>query len=170
MLPAIVISLAIASKASAQTTIIEPMGSHFPYQRWVDEAKVPTPPERLTVSELAGPCTDALGCVDADTIYLPGVIYLSAAELRKVFLHEMGHAFDDQVLTEADHEAFEEIIGEHSEWIWADDSPESPQEVFAESYSYCARRPIWRISGSVGVGIVVGHARMRAACRWLRTV
>jgi hypothetical protein len=167
---AIIGSLTIVSTAAAQTTIVEPVGSHFPYQRWADEAKVPTPPELVSVYEEQGPCADALGCAERNAIYFPHVAILGEFVAEGLFDHELGHAFDDQVLTEVDHAEFESLLGESSPWEWEDDSTESPQEVFAESYSYCARRPIRRITGVASVGILVAHTKMQAVCRWMRTL
>ena len=55
-----------AQSAAAQTTIVEPAGSHFPYQRWIDEAKIPTPAINITLEETSMP----FGCPGRTTSYV----------------------------------------------------------------------------------------------------
>lgn len=50
-----------ASEAQAHTTIVAPPGAHFPYQQWVDEAKVPTPDATIAVVEDAAGCQTEYG-------------------------------------------------------------------------------------------------------------
>jgi hypothetical protein len=114
LLLAVVALLVGASSASAYTTIIEPMGSHFPYQRWVAEAKVPTPAGTVTVTEDISGCGEVdLGCTDGTTIWVDLV------GGRFTFLHELGHIF-----------AFQ-----HPELA------PFGNERFANSYSLCASLP-----------------------------
>src|SRR5689334_13869054 len=96
----------LAGSASA-ATIIEPMGSQFPYQRWADESKMTTP--NLTLEVI--PTSAARGCPSRDFEYAgctspaEGKIWLVESELigkhpRQTFYHELGHNIDFDLLPE----------------------------------------------------------------------
>jgi hypothetical protein len=108
----IVLAGLLAGTAQAQTTIIEPMGSHFPYQRWTEEARVPTPTLTVTLLETTTGCEEALGCAGPEEIELMAPIAGEAT-----FFHELGHVT-------AYH--FPELAP-------------FEDEQFADAYSLCAR-------------------------------
>jgi hypothetical protein len=130
-----------ASGAQAQTTITcEPCA--YPYQRWVDEAKVPTPDVTEQVVESASaPCEEVLACTDGPTIYL-----LSHLAVRGTFYHELGHVF-----------AFFNFPELYT------------SERFADSYAFCAQgqkvKPRWLLS--VGEGLTTGR-QLERFCRMIR--
>jgi hypothetical protein len=124
--------LALAAPAHASTTI---SSEHPRYQRWVDEALVPTPETTVVVSESAesAPCRPfGAGCADGDRIWVnPRDPYL-----RAVFLHELGHVFEHHYLDDSVRAQFQRITADDRAWSgpW-----NPPREQFAEAYSMCAR-------------------------------
>jgi hypothetical protein len=141
VLAILVAGFVTAASASATTTIIEPPGSHFPYQRWVDEAKVPTPAGSIPVIESTLECgVPDLGCTDGATIWVDMV------GGKATFLHELGHVFAFQ---HPELAAFE-------------------NERFADSYSLCARlhriAPAWNYLNDGGIR----GSRLRKICRLIR--
>lgn len=137
---ALVLAFGVSS-ASAETTITcEPCT--YPYQRWVDEAMVPTPAGSIPVIESTLECGEAdLGCTDGSTIWVDMV------GGKATFLHELGHVF-----------AFQ-----HPELA------EFNSERFAQSYSLCARLPQidpkWQYSLLVGL---IRGSRLSLTCRAIR--
>jgi hypothetical protein len=131
--------LAGASGAQAHTTITcEPCS--FPYQRWVDEAKVPTPDVTLTVIE--GPCAiESVGVCTAPALLTTWVdaAKLTTVELspHEAFLHELGHVFDAYTLPEWARSRYRHIRNSVQPWF-GPTSGEGLAEVFAESYMGCA--------------------------------
>ncbi len=135
-----------ASVASAHTTVIEPEGSHFPYQGWVDEAAVPTPNLQVTVIE--EPCP-TLPRVEACTaLTSPGGVttWISPATFTRglgwpplFFYHELGHNFDFAVMSHWSRKRFRLL--RHSRRPWQTPQERRPrglEEVFADSYAGCA--------------------------------
>lgn len=125
-----------ASDAQAHTTITcEPCSR--PYQRWVDEAKVPTPDVTLTVVE--APCPElaedfAWACT-AGGAYTIWDADPQTDEPKETFLHELGHNFDYYTLPQWARERFQWLVGDTRYWT-AD--PNGPNEHFASAYAYCA--------------------------------
>jgi hypothetical protein len=113
---------------------VAPAESRFPYQRWVDEAKVPTPDVTLTVVESNEPCNGRRAC----TIPEEGMIWLGpeygALETHRDFLHELGHNFDDDVMTPGARARFR-ALSRHPSIPWAEPGL---AELFAETYRQCA--------------------------------
>ena len=136
------VALAVPTAAQAHTTIIEPEGSHFPYQQWVDEAKVPTPDITLTLIEAPCPEEDEVfyACMGRaeQTIWVNlEMMGRRDAWPRAIFYHEIGHFFDYLDLPEWARLRFREI--RHSGRPWVDEGKfEGLEEVFADSYSGCA--------------------------------
>jgi hypothetical protein len=138
--PALLGALAAAGPASAATVVDPPAGA-FPYQQWVDEAKVPTPDvdirvvETMCPSELAG---FALACTAKGTY----TIWLSPeGGDRQTFLHELGHNFDYYELGRWGSRQFRKIIDDDRPWrSGPGEIGLSPHEIFAEEYGICARK------------------------------
>jgi len=147
LLLAIVVLASGASSASANTTVVEPEGSHFPYQRWVDEAKVPTPDLVATVIEEACPgapkveaCT-TLTAVGAVTIWVNPATYTAKEGWPPLFFyHELGHDFDFSVLRPWGRKRFRQLRHSHRAWDVTEGRGEGLglSEVFADSYAGCA--------------------------------
>lgn len=118
------------------------------YQRWLNQATVPTP--RMTLRIYRAPCPQdprARGC-----IIKPNRIYIDPAVERKwspqgrriALMHEVGHMFDFHVMTDRWRQRFEAILHlQGKSW----DGPRSgfgpyasgpPMEKFAENYAECA--------------------------------
>lgn len=139
---------ALPTAASAHTVVDASVGARFPYQRWIDKAKVPTPDIRIEVIE--EPCPgypNVNGCRGAEsTIYLHPERIGLPSQGPWLFLHEVGHYFDGVYLTDALRAEFNRIFGDSRPW----DSPRSttvrpgprtigpPAERFAQAYAECA--------------------------------
>jgi hypothetical protein len=121
-------------EAQAQTTITcEPCS--YPYQQWVDEAKVPTPDVTLTVVEHSCITPSAPACSFPEE----GVVdFGSDFHPRQSFYHELGHVFDYYILPEWARVRFEQIDGQSAPWEEPALLHRSPNEQFAESYAFCA--------------------------------
>lgn len=118
----------VASSASADTTIAcDPCS--YPYQQWVDEARVPTPDRTVPVTEaedLTMSCgSPALACTDGNTVWIESWAFSH----KPSFLHELGHIFA------LEHPALAAFTDER----------------FAFAYSLCARLvridPRWHYTG-----------------------
>lgn len=156
-----VASLALAGSAQGSTTIIAPVGSTVPYQRWVDEAKVPTPDVTLTVVEES--CEGAAACTSADT----DVVNVGPMPFgrRHAFLHELGHRLD-YLMPEWVRIRYMAIVGLGGAWRQPEALHYSPHEMFAESYALCARRPkIERGGGVDGEEPIGGWRTHNRVCR-----
>jgi hypothetical protein len=176
LLLAVVVVALGATEAQAHTTITcEPCS--YPYQQWVDEAKVPTPDVTLTVVEV----TDSNGCPTRVLAYTgctsEQLIWLDpqAAYPRHLFFHEVGHNFDTDLLPAWGRERFMSLYGLSGEWqVDTEPAPtETPSELFAEVYAGCAILPHvsarhtlgrWPIYGAQPLG---GRGRYNRACRMI---
>lgn len=146
LLPALC-CLVFAGGAGANTTIIEPPESHYPYQQWADEAKMPTPNVPVQIIEMSGtdpawPCKTEYGYEpEACVLSLTGEIFLDTARLvqpRRVVYHELGHIFDARALTDADRERFATLIEFPAEPWLSSAYHGTAGEIFAEAYAECA--------------------------------
>lgn len=123
------LALAVPACASAGTTIIEPPGSHYPYQRWVAETPVQTPPGEVSIVEHTdqpGDCTEAaVACTDGQTIWL----WVAIGADRWDFMHELGHVLALRTGAASFYD-----------------------ERFADIYARCATMKVIRFSEWYGVG------------------
>jgi hypothetical protein len=132
-------ALALLAGPAAASTLVLADGTQRPqpYQGWVDAAHVPTPPGAVTLR--VAPCPvaqSAGGCV------LRGrhEIFLSPASRdRRTLLHELGHIFDQTVMTPAARARFRALVGRRGAWA-AVAGGDSAEEQFAEAYALCAQR------------------------------
>ena len=146
--------LAVAALALTPAAAAQPPAHHTltllgrdtqPYQSWIDASLVPVPHLRARFFGHAADCT-------CESDY-PPVIYLSTGGVDPLFpdvdrlglMHEVGHLFDDRILSPADRLAFKRIDGQpNAPWhgplndAAGGDDPGSPQEDFANAYSVCA--------------------------------
>jgi hypothetical protein len=123
------------SPASAKTSITAPPGTSMPYQRWVDEAKAPTPNVTLTLVEDDAPCGGPTACTGPGDFTIWLAPWGGEGLTRGVFLHELGHNFDYYDMTEATRAHFEFLVGEDRSWT---EDPNAPNEKFAEAWKWCA--------------------------------
>lgn len=153
--------------ARAHTTIVAPAASNYPYQRWVDEAKVPTPDVTLTVIEEAceGPTDSSSACT------IPGTFIIWQAPVvraREVFLHELGHNVDYYVLPQWMRERFQLLVHEERPWTA---EPNGSKEYFASAYAKCAiLGPKWDRDPGLSLNARSGGAPaslFRRVCRML---
>jgi hypothetical protein len=131
---AVIASLAFASTAQATTVV-----GDGPFQTWADEAGVPTPDGTVWVVQDGAepPYVDpshprVIHFYKGDEEYLTG-----QPLLRAVFLHELGHVYDDTTLRQRTRRAIYVKLFDNSRdslWLW----PLAWGEKFAMAYSYCA--------------------------------
>jgi hypothetical protein len=141
------LSLALAAIAmllnpatATSATVIDPLEGAFPYQRWVERAKVPTPD--VTLRLLEEPCPLELGFANACTERDTYTIWMSPeGATRARFYHELGHNFDYYELGRWASRQFRKIVGDDRRWrTKPGEIGLSPHEIFAEAYSVCARK------------------------------
>lgn len=173
--------LGFAGSASAHTTIIAPAEAHFPYQQWVDEAKVPTPDVTLEVIETAADhgCPDRVlnyaGCTSPQL----GKVWAAPEAFarrgpRQTFWHELGHNVDADLLQPWMRERFMELFGLTGPWlIEGEPEPYGPNERFADVWAECALKPKLPLRAGLGFGPIyqrepMGGRRVHnAICRML---
>ena len=166
ILAAFLAALIFPATGTAQTTIIEPSGSHFPYQRWIDESKVPTPDVTIEVieEEPGDGCPADHGPFGYMACTSPSEhkIWIAASQLigydpRETFLHEIGHNFDAYVMPEWARGRFDTIYGLGGPWF-ANPGEMTAGEWFAEAYAECAVKPYVNLAewNSLGLGPVYG--------------
>lgn len=144
-------AVALPAVAHAETTIIEPMGSHFPYQRWIGESLVPTPDVTVEVIEqpLGEGCPSRHGPFGyvACTVLSEHRIWIAAGQIegfnpKETFLHEIGHYFAAEDTPEWARSRFYELYDLSGPWeVFAEPQPLSPEELYAEVYPECAEKP-----------------------------
>jgi len=177
-----------AGTAQAQTTVVEPVGSHFPYQRWIDESEVPTPDVTVSVIETEPgngcPGDERTTNIEACTIIPERVIWVAVpdqpnATPRAAFMHEIGHYFDAEDMPEWAREHFDSIYDLGGPWLLPESGQVTAGEWFAEAYAQCSVKA-YVVSGEVwklGVGPIEGSAPLlgmrvahNKACRMLRNL
>lgn len=120
---------------------MDPPAGAFPYQRWVEQAKVPTPDVVLRLIE--EPCPPELaGFANACTVRDTFTIWMEPVGATKArFYHELGHNFDYYELGRWASRQFRKIIGDDRRWrTKPGEIGLSPHEIFADAYSVCARK------------------------------
>jgi hypothetical protein len=139
-----------------------------PYQSWIDGALVPTPPGEITLSLDGCPGDPPMpSCSPVNQ----GAIQLSPEWAnRQVFLHEVGHVFDD-LMPDWARGRFRAIVSARRGLVWASTrSRTPPNEQFAEAYSLCARRLSIRRRAFMGYGYDPTPAEHRRACAVINSV
>jgi hypothetical protein len=161
---AVLATLALATPAQAVTLLGAdgaPLGGRW--QAMVAAAKVPTAPGTVIVDLHACPGTEYDGCWDTTVLHLPTA---RGVDTRWTLMHELGHVFDDRVLTPADRAAFKRAIRYPASWTTG---AEPAGERFAEAYAGCAfyaRAPYGGLQGEYGYE--AGPATFRRVCDIIR--
>jgi len=156
----------LAVPAAAQAvTLISPTANPAigGYQRWADGSAVPTVGGHVRLLLRSCPLSISDGCIvyDAEpTIYLG-----SAVRDRSTLLHELGHAFDAAVMSDADRLAFAAVTEDRRDW---QTGPNSLKERFAEAYGLCARHARIHKPYAAAYGYRVSPAQHRGVCRVIR--
>lgn len=105
-----------------------------PYQAWADRAKAPTP--RVVIALHLAACPDTGGAACS----APGHIWIDpsrpVSEPKMVFLHELGHHFDYEVMSDSARDTFRFLFDNTSAWRAPIADP--PVEKFAEGWATCA--------------------------------
>jgi hypothetical protein len=164
VLLAAVATLALAAPARAVTLVGAdgaPLRGRI--QAIVAASKVPTAPGTVVVDLHACPGTEYDGCWDTTILHLPTA---RGVDLRWTLLHELGHVFDDRVLTAADRAAFKRVIRYSGAWSTGD---QPAGERFAEAYAGCALYPRAPYGGLQGqYGYTAGPQTFRRVCGLIR--
>jgi hypothetical protein len=127
------------------TTTGAPLGGHL--QAIVDGSRVPTAPGAVVVDPAPCPGSAYQACWDPTGLHVP---VGRGVDVRWTLMHELGHVFDDRVLTGADRAAFKRVIGYSGAWTTG---AEPAGERFAEAYAGCAiyaRAPYGGLEGEYG--------------------
>jgi hypothetical protein len=159
------LALALASPAAGSTTLVSPSGAPAvaQFQTWVDKAGVPTPPGAVNLVLSGCPVGAEPGCIvhgAQPTIYLGREV-----QDRQTLLHEVGHAFDATVLTDAYRAAFSGLVGDRRAWR---SPPNSPHEKFAEAYALCALKPKLRRTHTAAYALRVTPRLHKRVCALIR--
>jgi hypothetical protein len=161
---AVVAALAVAAPARA-VTLVAPggaaLGGHL--QAVVDSSKVPTAPGTVVVELAACPGSQYEACWDPAGLHLPTG---RGVDVRWTLMHELGHVFDERVLTGADRAAFKRVIGYPAAWATG---AEPAGERFAEAYAGCAidaRAPYGGLRGEYGYA--AGPSTFARVCALIR--
>jgi hypothetical protein len=157
---------ALAVVASAQaTTLVTPAGAPLggQLQAVVNGSRIPTPAGAVAVDLHPCPGSQYDSCWDATVLHLPTA---RGVDLRWTLMHELGHVFDDRVLTAADRAAFKRVIRYSAAWTTGD---EPAGERFAEAYAGCAlyaRPPYGGLQGQYGYS--AAPQTFRRVCELIR--
>jgi hypothetical protein len=166
---ALVVSASLLHPATASSaTVIDPLEGAFPYQGWVERAKVPTPDVTLRLIE--EPCPDELGVANACTARDTYTIWMSPeGATRARFYHELGHNFDYYELGRWASRQFRGITGDDRRWrSKPGEIGLSPHEIFAEAYGVCARKRTIARAIIQLPPIRIGPAEHEAICDLIR--
>ncbi len=171
--------LTIALSGNAQATTIDlPANSPYPYQRWADQSRMPTPEVVLAVSNnVERYCVGAVlpiarvsGCASIGT----NTIVLGRDVKRRAFYHELGHFFDRLVLTDPWRNEFAVLVG-YPDRPWKNSGVDELQEIWANVYERCSRPhlpkhrwfrgAIWENDDS---GVRLKRWQVKQGCRTIR--
>jgi hypothetical protein len=164
LLTTVVTALVVVASARATTLMTPegaPLGGHL--QAVVDGSRIPTAPGAVAVDPHACPGSEYDSCWDATVIHLPTA---RGVDVRWTLMHELGHVFDDRVLTPADRSAFKRVIRYSGAWTTGD---EPAGERFAEAYAGCAiyaHAPYGGLQGQYGYA--AGPDTFRRVCALIR--
>lgn len=200
----VVLALGLASTASAVT--IQTTDTTYPWQAWANASQAPTfaGDVPMTVAGADAACGDDAGCtaafprVDQTTgAILPGAPESVSVQIamgdsvdmeRGYLLHELGHVFDAEYMTDSDREQFMSMLGLRggsARWWYALTTVSygvtihfAPGEWFAESYRMCATWGVDQSSEKVNTFEDYGYPgdrpafaiQQRQACRLIDRV
>jgi hypothetical protein len=106
-------------------------------REYLGKSILPTPP-RAVLHDGIGPCREGRGCA-----MRPDQIWVRRGTSPWVFMHEIGHLVDFQLMDEDDHQAFIELAGSTNPWTGGGSGGalNSPFECFPSAYATVAIRP-----------------------------
>ena len=164
VLGGVLAAIAVAAPARAVTLVTTtgaPLGGHL--QAIVDGSRVPTAPGIVVVDLAPCPGSAYEACWDPAGLHVP---IGRGVDVRWTLMHELGHVFDDRVLTGVDRAAFKRVIRYSGAWTTG---AEPAGERFAEAYAGCAiysRAPYGGLEGEYGY--TAGPQTFARACGLIR--
>lgn len=102
---------------------------------WASLSLMPVPP---VVEANVGSCPEipeAFGCAYRTSMWIKDVD--DDRQNRRTTFHELGHLFDQQVMTYRARMVFRLLVRDERKWRVSNE-PDSPNERFAEAYASCA--------------------------------
>jgi hypothetical protein len=140
--------LIAAGPAHAETTLDPSSGHRFAYERWIERARVPTPPVEVLVEDWGDPCAwsdgegasgRSMGCSTTHPRPWVGMWRNQRwKDARDVFLHELGHVFDYTTLTDSDRDKLASIMRKKKRPWRGHPQTVDLSEQFAIGYAQCA--------------------------------
>lgn len=150
----------------------------MPYQRWANAAKVPTVNGRVILH--TDGCVGLFACGSTREVWVLGSWMTvgdredrrsGRAEVRDALMHELGHVFDYDRLTDARRNWLRRLMRTRRPWRAIEGSNTvAADETFAEAYMLCARRKVdWEEWDGGGEYLYNPTRRQhRKVCRYLR--
>ncbi|MEA2375934.1 MAG: hypothetical protein QOD53_2397 [Thermoleophilaceae bacterium] len=169
-----VLTLLLVVPSARATTVVTPDGATAqPYQRWVDRAKVPTPPGTFMLGRGDCPYEGYPSGISCSYLAERTIFLSEAGRNRWTLLHELGHEFDYWVAPAWMRDAFLNVIGypRGGPWAGPPGAPvweTTPRELFAEGYSACAMRRTIRRRWDGNYGYSPTPRQHRLVCKLLR--
>lgn len=99
----------------------------------------------------------------------PQTVYAYGQVTHTDYMHELGHIYDYNFLTDQQRGTFLYLI--HEKRWWLAPAPNSPHEKFAVAFSFCARNPDRLMGHAAGdFGYFPSRRTHRRVCRWMATL
>lgn len=194
-LTALLLAAALATAPAATAAVVVDQHGHVaprPWQRWIDESRIPIPPWVLRLNFADCPAyndEDVWGCASptGDEIWVSP--RTDRGMMRHLFFHEVGHWFDVRALNDHDRDVFRRIAGVgalrqayglRGNGSWFAPAPRrnvssvmlAPSEVFADAFDACAGYN--RADGVLPIYWWPywwpSQRRHRHVCEWLRVI
>lgn len=159
----------LAGTAQAQTTIIEPMGSTRPWNRWVEEDLMPSPEISIKLIEDTSGCAVGLACTNGYSS-----LWILPVSGKSTLYHELGNIFNYAYLLKFPErqEEVSRLLGHPKlPWGWDESAwtTKTGTEYFADAYGLCARLPAFAPAWpySTGSGMTFGR-NMTKTCAYIK--
>lgn len=155
-----------------------PEHSIRPYQHWVNQSRMPTPDATIEISfNIRGICylnRKPGSWINACSSFETSQIVMHRQGTIRTFYHELGHFFDELVLTDADRAEFARLVKRPNR-SW--DGARGLIENFANVYKVCSLSQFpsrsWFYNnaanwGNLPDGIKLSRRQVRSGCQMIR--
>lgn len=158
LLAVLVLGLITAPAASAKR-----VGTVLSGKAYVTADRMPMPPRVVLHLDTPCPDGDAVSCTDMNT----ADVFLAPGATRFERLHELGHQFDRQVLTDHVRAWLTPKLGFPAGTPWSaghelDLAEDEPAERFADAYAHCSQGTL--PSSEISYGYLAGPRRHHRVC------